>query len=156
MKRAKRFLSLFLAFCMVVGMAPAVLAAESGLPFRDVKATDWYYSAVSYAYENGMMGGTGGDAFSPDAATTRGMIVTILHRLEGTPAAEGTAFSDVAAGAYYANAAAKQAVATFPYLLGSDVMRDLLLQELGTSGINGSISASTISGTNFMVLTVTQ
>ena len=106
MKRAKRFLSLFLAFCMVVGMAPAVLAAESGLPFRDVKATDWYYSAVSYAYENGMMGGTGGDAFSPDAATTRGMIVTILHRLEGTPAAEGTAFSDVAAGAYYANAVA--------------------------------------------------
>ena len=58
-------------------------------------------------------------------------------------------------GYYYDNAAAKQAVATFPYLLGSDVMRDLLLQELGTSGINGSISASTISGTNFMVLTVT-
>lgn len=58
-------------------------------------------------------------------------------------------------GFYYDNAAAKQAVATFPYLLSSDVMRDLLLQELGTAGINGSISASTISDTNFMVLTVT-
>lgn len=58
-------------------------------------------------------------------------------------------------GYYYDNAAAKQAVSTFPYLLSSDVMRDLLLEELGTSYINGSISASTISGTNFMVLTVT-
>ena len=57
-------------------------------------------------------------------------------------------------GYYYDNAAAKQAASTFPYLLSSDVMRDLLLQELGTSSINGSISASTISGTNFMVLTV--
>lgn len=106
MRKAKRFLSLLLAVCMVVGMAPAVLAAESGLPFRDVKVTDWYYSAVSYVYENGMMSGTGSDAFSPDAATTRGMIVTILHRMEGMTAAEGAAFSDVAAGAYYAAAVA--------------------------------------------------
>ena len=58
-------------------------------------------------------------------------------------------------GYYYDNAAAKQAVSTFPYLLSSDVMRDLLLEELDASYINGSISASTISGTNFMVLTVT-
>ena len=58
-------------------------------------------------------------------------------------------------GYYYDNAAAKQAVSTFPYLLPSDVMRDLLLEELDASYINGSISASTISGTNFMVLTVT-
>ena len=56
---------------------------------------------------------------------------------------------------YYDNAAAKQAVSTFPYLLSSDVMRELLCQELGVSYINGSISASTVNGTNFLVLTVT-
>ena len=56
---------------------------------------------------------------------------------------------------YYNNTAAKQAVNTFPYLLNSDVMRELLCLELGTSSINGSISASSVAQTNFFVLTVT-
>lgn len=56
---------------------------------------------------------------------------------------------------YYNNTAAKQAVNTFPYLLNSDVMRELLCLELGTSSINGSISASLVNGTNFFVLSVT-
>ncbi len=72
------------------------------MPFQDVQASDWFYAAVQYVYANGMMGGTSETAFSPTKTTTRGMIVTILHRLEGSPAAEGTAFSDVAPQQYYA------------------------------------------------------
>ena len=56
---------------------------EDKLPFTDVSAKSWYYDGVAYAYENGLMTGTGTDRFSPDADTTRGMIVTILARLEG-------------------------------------------------------------------------
>ena len=55
----------------------------SKLPFRDVTSGSWYYDGVQYAYENGLMNGTGANVFSPNADTTRGMIVTILARLEG-------------------------------------------------------------------------
>lgn len=56
---------------------------------------------------------------------------------------------------YYDNAAAQQAAETFPYLLASDLMRELICQELNSSAINGSISASSVADTNFFVLTVT-
>ena len=74
------------------------------LPFVDVNAADWFCEAVRYVYARGMMGGTGANTFSPGGTTTRAMIVTILHRLEGTPAAAGSAFTDVPAGQYYAQA----------------------------------------------------
>ena len=75
--------------------------------FADVAAGDWYADAVQYVFENGMMSGTSETTFSPNLTTTRGMIVTILYRLEGTPAVTGTtAFTDVAAGQYYADAVA--------------------------------------------------
>lgn len=107
MKRAKRFLSILLTLCMVLGMFPGtVFAANSGVPFTDVKEADWFYDAVQYVYENGMMSGTGTSTFSPDTTTTRGMIVTILHRMEGTPSAAGEEFTDVPAGQYYSNAVA--------------------------------------------------
>ena len=107
MKRAKRFLSVLLTLCMVLGMLPGtVFAANSSIPFTDVKKTDWFYEAVQYVYENGMMSGTGDTTFSPDTTTTRGMIVTILHRMEGKPSAAGEKFVDVAAGQYYADAVA--------------------------------------------------
>ena len=53
------------------------------LPFTDVSANNWFYDGVKYAYENGLMNGTSSTAFSPNANTTRGMIVTILARVEG-------------------------------------------------------------------------
>lgn len=74
------------------------------LPFVDVNAADWFCEAVRYVYARGMMGGTGANTFSPGGTTTRAMIVTILHRLEGTPAAASSAFTDVPAGQYYAQA----------------------------------------------------
>ena len=53
------------------------------LPFTDVSANNWFYDGVKYVYENGLMNGTSSSAFSPNANTTRGMIVTILARVEG-------------------------------------------------------------------------
>ena len=79
--------------------------APVGEPFLDVNEGDWFYDAVAYAYENGLMDGVGGNRFAPNSATTRGMLVTILYRLEGEPAVTGEAgFDDVAAGQWYTDA----------------------------------------------------
>lgn len=58
-------------------------------PFKDVFESDWYYEDVMYVYKNGLMTGTATDMFSPTMTTTRGMIVTILYRLEGEPSTYG-------------------------------------------------------------------
>lgn len=80
-------------------------APVSGLPFGDVKTADWFYNDVKYVYEKGMMAGTAADVFAPNTTTTRAMIVTILYRLEGSPAVTGTsAFVDVPAGQWYTDA----------------------------------------------------
>ena len=75
------------------------------LPFIDVRGDDWFYDDVAYVYENGLMNGTSETTFSPYISTTRGMIVTILYRMEGKPAVfEACPFTDVKAGAYYERA----------------------------------------------------
>ena len=79
-------------------------ATASMLPFYDVTTADWFYDAVQFVYEEDMMQGTSANAFSPYAATTRGMLVTILYRLEGEPAVTGNPFSDVAANTWYTDA----------------------------------------------------
>ena len=81
---------------------------QSGtLPFTDVKTGDWFYEAVQYVYDKGMMTGVSADRFAPASTTTRGMIVTILYRLENEPAVSGDLpFTDVERGAWYANAVA--------------------------------------------------
>mgnify|MGYP000268967514 CR=1 FL=1 len=82
MKRSKRILALFLSMVLLLGMLPmSALAADS--TFSDVKTSDWFYDDVRYVCENGLMNGTGSGTFSPKATTTRGMIVTMLARLEG-------------------------------------------------------------------------
>ena len=58
-------------------------ALAKDLPFTDVTSTDWFYNDVKYAYETGLMTGTSGTAFSPEAPVTRGMVMTILARREG-------------------------------------------------------------------------
>ena len=58
-------------------------ALAKDFPFTDVTSTDWFYSDVKYAYETGLMTGTSGTAFSPEAPVTRGMVMTILARREG-------------------------------------------------------------------------
>ena len=76
---------------------------SADLPFRDVSASAWYYDAVRYVYERGMMAGTGDNQFSPDATTTRAMIVTILYSLENRPAAGSADFTDVPSGQWYSS-----------------------------------------------------
>lgn len=75
-------------------------------PFDDVSESAWYYENVRYANVNGLMNGVSATAFDPNGTTTRGMIVTILWRLEGEPAAGAHGFSDVAEGKWYASAVA--------------------------------------------------
>ncbi|MGN1408816.1 MAG: S8 family serine peptidase [Eubacteriales bacterium] len=75
------------------------------LPFTDVSADDWFYTAVDYLYNEGIMNGTSDDEFSPDKELNRATIVTILYRMEGEPevTTEGS-FSDVPAGEWYSDA----------------------------------------------------
>lgn len=74
--------------------------------FNDVSANDWFASAVDYVTGKGMMNGTADNTFSPKANTTRGMVVTVLYRLENQSSTSAASFTDVASGAYYANAVA--------------------------------------------------
>lgn len=56
---------------------------KAGLPYHDVKEGDWFYSAVEYVTEAGLMGDTGHGSFEPNTNTTRAMIWAILARLSG-------------------------------------------------------------------------
>lgn len=77
------------------------------LPFCDVETDDWFYEDVAYLYERGLMNGVGDRRFAPQGPITRGAIVTILHRLEGMPAAaEQAPFQDVDQSSYCADAVA--------------------------------------------------
>ena len=75
--------------------------------FADVPTDSYYAKAVAWAVENGITGGTGDGKFSPDATCTREQAVAFLYRASGSPAVSGgSAFNDVAANAYYADAVA--------------------------------------------------
>ena len=74
-------------------------------PFADVSEKDWFYGDVMFVYENGLMLGTSKTLFSPHGTATRGMMATILWRMEGSPAPKGkNSFTDVEAGKWYADA----------------------------------------------------
>ena len=75
-------------------------------PFTDVSASDYYYNAVLWAVENGITTGASADRFAPGATVSRAQTVTFLYRANGSPAASGASFGDVAADEYYANAVA--------------------------------------------------
>ena len=87
---------------------PAIIAALDPTPnadFLDVSRVDWFYYDVRYVCENGLMNGTSRNRFSPYGTATRGMLVTILYRMENEPRCFGSAaFSDVKPGAYYEKA----------------------------------------------------
>ena len=74
------------------------------MPFTDVHEGDWFYEEVLYAYENGLMNGVGDNRFAPNSATTRGMLVTILYRLEGEPVVTGEAGFDDVGDTWYTDA----------------------------------------------------
>lgn len=109
-----RWLSAVLTLCMLLTLVPVTaLAAEDDPygeepaehPFTDVSADHWANDAVAYVYDNGLMSGVDGTTFDPDGTTTRAMLVTILYRLAGEPAADwANPFVDVPAGVWFHDA----------------------------------------------------
>ena len=88
---------------------PAIISSgEKDCPsrsFRDLDTTKWYHEAIDTMLREGLMNGTGNGLFEPNGTLTRAMLVTILWRSEGKPAASAqTSFTDVPVGAYYAEA----------------------------------------------------
>ena len=76
------------------------------LSFKDVPENEWYYEAVKYVYEKKIILGYNTTTFAPDDKITRGMLVTILYRMEGSPKVTAVSkFSDVQnTKEYYYNA----------------------------------------------------
>lgn len=80
------------------GMEPE----QETMPFDDVKPGDWFYDSVFWAWKNGVMQGTAETLFSPSLTTSRGMLVTVLYRQAGSPAAPvRSPFADVAENTWY-------------------------------------------------------
>ncbi len=78
---------------------------ETTKTYTDVKETDWYYEAVKFVSEMGLMTGVEEEEFAPDLLVTRAMLATILYRNEGEPAVNRSIpFADIDLSAYYANA----------------------------------------------------
>ena len=74
-------------------------------PFTDISEKDWFYGDVMFVYENGLMLGTSKTLFSPHGTAMRGMMATILWRMEGSPVPKGkNSFTDVEVGKWYADA----------------------------------------------------
>ena len=102
----RTLLSLFLAAVMMLGtvlMSTPAYAAE--VKYSDVNKDMWSYGDIMYVTENGLMNGTGGSTFSPVMSLTRGMVVTVLYRMEGSPRVEfKDLFLDVKDRLYYSEA----------------------------------------------------
>lgn len=83
---------------------------ENGLPdvsFTDIDKKLWYYDGIDYCVKNGLMKGINDTQFDPYGAATRGMLVTVLYRIEGEPETSGaSSFADVKSGDWYADAVA--------------------------------------------------
>ena len=75
------------------------------ISFKDVKENDWFYDAVSYAVENGLMSGMSEDIFAPNTPLTREMLAVVLYNVEGQPeSTEANTFTDVKGDMWYTDA----------------------------------------------------
>lgn len=105
MRRHNRVLSLILTAAVLLAAVflPVPAVSLEDAPFADVPLGSWYFEAVSYARESGLMNGTGGGNFSPDTAMTRGMFVRVLANMAGADCSGYTLrhFADVEPGAWY-------------------------------------------------------
>jgi hypothetical protein len=102
-KQTSRFIRLLLGIVLILCMTSTAFAAD----YNDVADNAWYHTAVGYVTEKNLMAGTGGGIFEPETPMTRAMLVTVLHRIEGSPVVSGNSgFSDVPEGSYYTTAVA--------------------------------------------------
>ncbi len=98
-------LTCLLLTALILAGAVLYVSADDASPFTDVKTSRWSYEAIRYAVEQGYMNGIGDGKFDPAGSMTRGMVVTVLYRREGSPAVTfRNDFSDVKAGKYYSDA----------------------------------------------------
>ena len=106
MKTCKRFGALLLALILALSLSVTAYAAVEDTGFSDVAADAWYADAVTYVRDNGLMSGTSDKTFTPGGTMTRGMLVTTLYRMAGSPSLEnedlGYPFADVPGDAWYA------------------------------------------------------
>lgn len=96
-----------LSILLTAGLTFSITAAAANVSvqnFQDIKSSDWHYPSVTYAVSQGLFSGTSDTTFSPDAAMTRGMLVTVLGRYSKVNVShfQGASFSDVPVGEYYA------------------------------------------------------
>ena len=107
MKTCKRFGALLLALILTLSLSVTAYAAVEDTGFSDVAADAWYADAVTYVRDNGLMSGTSDKTFTPGGTMTRGMLVTALYRMAGSPSLEnedlGYPFADVPGDAWYAD-----------------------------------------------------
>ena len=84
---------------------PEETEETENISFKDVKESDWFYKAVSYAVENGLMSGMSEDIFAPNTPLTREMLAVVLYNVEGQPESAGVnPFTDVKADMWYTDA----------------------------------------------------
>ncbi|MBE6931773.1 MAG: hypothetical protein E7464_00110 [Ruminococcaceae bacterium] len=93
------------SYCRKMGYDYESVFTAKGVPFADVPENRWYYEAVCYVYNTGLMSGVSDSCFAPEDTTSRAMLVTVLWRLAGCPEASvSAAFKDVSAGSWYERA----------------------------------------------------
>ncbi|MGI6028855.1 MAG: S-layer homology domain-containing protein [Candidatus Heteroscillospira sp.] len=90
-------------YSVLTGAESAYAQLTSGMPFTDVN-NHWAKSFIEYAYKNKFMSGISDTLFAPDQKLSRAMIAQLLYNLEGSPASDSNAFTDVEAGQWYAKA----------------------------------------------------
>lgn len=96
----KRIITLFLTIILVCSLT--IISKGSLVSFTDVPANEWFAESVEYVKDNGLMNGVTVTTFEPATCITRGMIVTIIYRLEGSPEVKSELpFSDVNSTYYY-------------------------------------------------------
>ena len=101
----RRAIALALILVMLAGILPVTVPAAANPRFDDVKPADWFYSSVETVCAKGLMTGTSARTFRPELPVTRGMLVTILYRIEGEPSVSYSGkFSDVPSGRWYSKA----------------------------------------------------
>lgn len=89
----------------IVSEKPVIEKTKTGFPFKDVKTSDWYYDSVEFVYQTELMNGTDDVTFDPFGNVTRGMLITVLWRMDGCIQANLIMpFSDIPSGEYYAEA----------------------------------------------------
>ena len=103
MRKIKQIISLLLTVALLMGILPSMSFATD-TPFEDISENAWYYDAVSYVYENGIMSGTAQNRFDPDAEVTRAQLCQILYNMEDKPENGSNTFSDVSSKDWFYSA----------------------------------------------------